>query len=100
MPERNSLRTSLRQDARKLGLSGRLAITVLVVLLVLALFGVVFEAPDTGTRLSDTGTVIAIVGGIVMLLVGMGLMALIFYSSRHGYDESAERRNDETDRKG
>lgn len=30
----------------------------------------------------------AIVGGVAMsLLVGGGLMALIFYSSRHGYDD-------------
>jgi hypothetical protein len=99
MPDRNPLMSSLRQDARKLGLSGRLAITVLVVLLVLALFGVVFEAPDSGTRLSDAGTIIAIVGGVAMVLVGMGLMALIFYSSRHGYDESAERQKDQSDRK-
>lgn len=31
---------------------------------------------------------VAIVGGVVMsLLVGGGLMALVFYSSRHGYDD-------------
>jgi hypothetical protein len=31
---------------------------------------------------------VAIIGGVVMsLLVGGGLMALVFYSSRHGYDD-------------
>jgi len=31
---------------------------------------------------------IAIAGGVVLsLLVGGGLMALVFYSSRHGYDD-------------
>jgi hypothetical protein len=31
---------------------------------------------------------LAIAGGVVMsLLVGGGLMALVFYSSRHGYDD-------------
>ena len=31
---------------------------------------------------------VAIVGGVfVSLLVGGGLMALVFYSSRHGYDD-------------
>ncbi len=31
---------------------------------------------------------LAIAGGVVMsLLVGGGLMALLFYSSRHGYDD-------------
>ena len=33
---------------------------------------------------------IAIIGGTLFsLLVGGGLMALIFYSARHGYDENA-----------
>ncbi len=31
---------------------------------------------------------VAIIGGVVMsLLVGGGLMALAFYSARHGYDD-------------
>ena len=31
---------------------------------------------------------VAIAGGVLFsLLVGGGLMALVFYSSRHGYDE-------------
>jgi hypothetical protein len=41
----------------------------------------------------------AIAGGIILsLIVGCGLMALMFYSHRHGYDELNEkdRRNDET----
>jgi hypothetical protein len=35
---------------------------------------------------------VAICGGVlVSLLVGGGLMALVFYSSRHGYDDEANR---------
>jgi len=35
---------------------------------------------------------LAIVGGVlVTLLVGGGLMGLVFYSSRHGYDDGAHR---------
>ncbi len=35
---------------------------------------------------------VAIGGGVlVSLLVGGGLMALVFYSSRHGYDDDANR---------
>lgn len=35
---------------------------------------------------------VAIGGGVlVSLLVGGGLMALVFYSSRHGYDDEANR---------
>ena len=35
---------------------------------------------------------VAIAGGVLFsLLVGGGLMALVFYSSRHGYDDDANR---------
>ena len=35
---------------------------------------------------------VAIVGGVLFsLLVGGGLIALVFYSNRHGYDEGAGR---------
>jgi predicted membrane channel-forming protein YqfA (hemolysin III family) len=97
MPQRNSLMTSLRQDVRKLGFSAWLGITVLVILFVLAIVGVFFESTDPGMGLSDTGTIAAIGMGFFMILVGMGLMALIFYSSRRGYDESAERQKDDSD---
>jgi hypothetical protein len=37
---------------------------------------------------------VAIGGGVLFsLLVGGGLMALVFYSSRHGYDDEANRFN-------
>ena len=37
---------------------------------------------------------VAIAGGVFFsLLVGGGLMALVFYSSRHGYDDDANRFN-------
>jgi len=42
----------------------------------------------------------AIGGGVgISLLVGCGLMALIFYSHRHGYDDlnQGDRRNDRRD---
>jgi hypothetical protein len=35
---------------------------------------------------------VAIAGGVLLsLAVGGGLMALVFYSSRHGYDDAANR---------
>ncbi len=34
---------------------------------------------------------VAIAGGVLFSLgIGMGLMALMFYSSRHGYDEAGD----------
>ena len=39
---------------------------------------------------------VAMVLGIVFsILVGSGLMALVFYSSRHGYDEPAHKQDEE-----
>jgi hypothetical protein len=38
---------------------------------------------------------VAMAGGIIIsLVVGCGLMALLFYSSRHGYDEPFDQRVD------
>jgi hypothetical protein len=98
MPERNSLMTSLRGDARKLGFSAWLGITILAILLMLAIVGVFFESTDSDIRLSATGTIAAIGAAFFMILIGMGLMALMFYSSRRGYDESAERADEDKDR--
>lgn len=65
---------------------------VILIVLVSLLFGtgvVVY----LGWRLADgvdvpiSGYVAMVVGVIVSLAVGFGLMALIFYSSRKGYDE-------------
>jgi hypothetical protein len=43
---------------------------------------------------------VALIGAVVVgLAIGIGLMALVFYSSRMGYDEpprSLDRRDDET----
>ena len=44
------------------------------------------------TQISAAGWVAMIFGVLVALALGMGLMALIFFSSRHGYDEPDERR--------
>ena len=44
---------------------------------------------------------VAIAGGVIMsLLVGGGLMALVFYSNRHGYDDLSggdRKKTDATD---
>jgi len=68
------------------------------IVLVVALFALlalsVWFAAYAWTHLGGDGDAIpgygyvAIAGGVVIsLLVGGGLMALVFYSSRHGYDD-------------
>jgi hypothetical protein len=65
-------------------------------LMYLALFGILalaaWFAASTFVHFSGESIpvygYVAIAGGVVMsLLVGGGLMALVFYSSRHGYDD-------------
>ena len=68
------------------------------VLIIVALFallaGAMWFAGTAWERLGDTAIpfygYIAIAGGVlVSLLVGGGLMALVYYSSRHGYDDAS-----------
>ena len=48
------------------------------------------DAPDMPTELY----VAMVLGVLFSVVVGAGLMALVFYSSRHGYDERASGRDD------
>ena len=41
----------------------------------------------SGPPMPAVGYVAMTLGIVVSLVVGIGLMALLFYSSRHGYDE-------------
>ncbi len=62
--------------------------------LLILLAGSVWFAASAWTYLSGpampvTGYVALGLGVFFSLVVGCGLMALVFYSSRHGYDEAA-----------
>ena len=66
------------------------------IVLVVALFGILAGAlwyaayawmSVDGPPMPASGYVFMILGVVLSLLVGFGLMGLIFYSSRHGYDE-------------
>ncbi|HKU95430.1 MAG TPA: hypothetical protein VJR58_09145, partial [Vineibacter sp.] len=76
----------------------RLTTTLLLAAMVLALLGAGAFA-WWGWHLFDggapSGAVLPIVIGVVATLaIGCGLMALMFYSSRHGYDRNAARDDD------
>ena len=48
-----------------------------------------YVAPDTGdTTLSGHGTMALMLGIIFSIIVGIALMALVFWSHRHGHDEN------------
>ena len=44
-----------------------------------------------GPPMPGVGYVAMTIGVVFSLLIGIALMALLFYSSRHGYDERAAR---------
>jgi len=80
------------QDFRRLSTSAWVAIVVLLFLLVLAIVGVFLSGTgDLAAGVSTAGTVAMTLGVLFTLAIGGGLMALIFYSSRRGYDETAAR---------
>ena len=59
---------------------------------------------STDTSVPASGYVALVLGVVFSLVVGVGLMALVFYSSRKGYDEPAvlipEPENDPDDGQG
>jgi hypothetical protein len=79
---------------------GWIAVLFLCVLLVAALFGLYegWTAHSGGIDLPDWGYAMLGVGLVFGLVIGCGLMALIFYSSRKGYDDlTLEQRPEERD---
>jgi hypothetical protein len=71
--------------------------SVFVVLALLALLAVtlgwaVYAWNSIDVEMSVHGYVAMILGIVFSLIVGCGLMALVFYSSRHGYDDPPDRR--------
>jgi hypothetical protein len=90
----HSIRTSIQ-------LMGKGSWTILAVLLML-LVGTLFvsyvgwtSAP--ATDVPPSGYIALALGVIFSLIVGFGLMALVFYSSRQGYDEPARLMQDDDD---
>ena len=68
---------------------GWIAVFVLCLLLAAVLFGVYegWTAHSGGIEVPDWGYALLGVGIVFGLVIGCGLMALAFYSSRRGYDE-------------
>ena len=85
------------QHQRALG-----SIALLVPLLAMLAASVWFAAQGwmsvEGPAIPLAGYVAMAAGIIVTLIVGIGLMSLVFYSRRHGYDDAADRgRSDRED---
>jgi hypothetical protein len=52
----------------------------------------------SGPPMPATGYVAMTLGVVFSLVVGCGLMALLFYSNRHGYDEPHQNERDHSNR--
>jgi hypothetical protein len=67
-----------------------LLIVVLLVLLGLAVGVAYIEWNEVDTQMPTAGYVALWAGVVFSLLIGCGLMGLMFYSSRRGYDDKAQ----------
>jgi hypothetical protein len=80
------IKISARDDS-KLGPGGWFAIVVLLgFLLAAGTYAVRAWTALDGVQISLAGWVFMVLGVVFTFLVGGGLMALVFYSSRHDYD--------------
>jgi hypothetical protein len=73
-----------------------IGITALIGVLLAMLAASIYYAYGLWTTLDDAdlpaGLYVAMAGGVLFsLVVGVGLMGLVFYSNRHGYDDRAAR---------
>jgi len=77
------------------GLGTVAAAAVLLALLAAALWYAASAFVVGGPPMPTIGYVAMAAGIVVSLVVGCGLMALLFYSSRHGYDEPFDEHSDQ-----
>jgi uncharacterized BrkB/YihY/UPF0761 family membrane protein len=88
------------EDFRRLSVGAWIAIVALLFLLILAIVFVSRSGTDDlAAGVSGPGTIAMIFGVLFTMVVGIGLMGLIFYSSRRGYDEQPTREPDDRDPK-
>ena len=68
-----------------------LVLLLLVALLGLAVWWAVYAWNSIDVEMSIHGYIAMILGIVFSLVIGCGLMGLMFYSNRHGYDEIDRR---------
>ena len=64
----------------------------LLALLGFVLWWAIYAWNSVDVQMSVHGYIAMILGIVFSLVIGCGLMALMFYSSRHGYDDEAFRK--------
>ena len=92
-PQTAQLLSAARSGLRALrGISRRAVITLCVcgVLTIAAIYGA--STVESDIPMTGSGLTALIIGAAVTIFVGVGLMSLIFFSSRRGYDDALEAR--------
>jgi hypothetical protein len=75
------------EKSAKLGPAGWITLAVLAGLLAVSVwYAVDVWTAMSGVRMSGLGWTFMILGAVVTFALGAGLMALVFYSSRHDMD--------------
>jgi hypothetical protein len=75
-------------ERQKLNVGAIAVVAALIAIMIAALwFAVSAWTTLSGPPMPPVGYAAMIMGVVLSLVVGCGLMALLFYSSRHGYDE-------------
>jgi hypothetical protein len=75
--------------ASKVGMGGVVVIVALLALLAGAFWFAIWAWTAIEIEMPAGGYVMIVLGVVISLIVGCGLMALMFYSSRRGYDDAA-----------
>jgi hypothetical protein len=76
----------MAEGPKKLGPAGWLVLVVLMALLAAAVVYAVQIWTSMDVEMSAWGWVFLVLGIVVSIGLGAGLMALVFYSSKHDYD--------------
>ena len=76
--------------------AGPIAIIVALLLILAAALAYAYSGLTApGEPMPIEGWIALSLGAVFSLIVGIGLMALLFYSSRRGYDEPSQFRTDD-----
>ncbi|MCC8961501.1 hypothetical protein H8A95_03995 [Bradyrhizobium sp. Pear76] len=65
----------------------RIAISIGLLVLLAAVGAYAYQGLTVDAPVPAYGIVLFTIGIALLIVVGVGLMGLLFYSSRHGYDE-------------
>ena len=77
-----------KDQEKRLSAAGWIALAVLVAFFFVSLwYAVKVWTSMAGVHMSGWGWLFLVLGIVVTIALGAGLMALVFYSSRHDYDQ-------------